>query len=411
MTSTPNNKDHNDRPPTPEATLGASTPDAPDDSPLASDLPAGASSSPLHSDGGTAPSPDLPGGVTSSPLHSNGGAAPPDLPPQANSSPPHSNHGAAPPALPRDANSSPPHSNRGAGPPGLPGGAGSSPHHSDSSDPSAQLGGGGGCAPRHSKGWGDGLRLSFGTLTVLPAGVPGRVDREVGGRAMVLAPVVGVVLGGIAAGVVALAQLVRPDADLLAAVLGVLVIAGLSGGLHLDGLADFADALGSRRDRETMLRIMKQSDIGPFGVVAIVGVLLVDVAALTACLQAGLGWQALLIATIASRLTLAWSCRTAVPPARPDGLGTFVAGTVRPLTATLATTVVLAAALALTWLTDSLSPTRIIGTAAAVLLAVATSLLTTRRAQSTLGGTTGDVLGAIIELALPVALLTLALTS
>jgi adenosylcobinamide-GDP ribazoletransferase len=223
---------------------------------------------------------------------------------------------------------------------------------------------------------------------------------------MTLAPLIGLLIGGIAAGVVALAQLARPDADLLAAVLGVLAVAGVSGALHLDGLADFADALGSRRDRETMLRIMKQSDIGPFGVVAIVGVLLLDVAALTACIHSGYGWQAILIATTASRLTLPWSCRTSVPAARSDGLGAFVAGTVRPITATITTGAVLASTIALSWPTA----TRIIGAAAAVLLTVATSVVTTRRAKTTLGGTTGDVLGATIELALPLALLTLALT-
>ena len=240
---------------------------------------------------------------------------------------------------------------------------------------------------------------------------------------MVLAPAVGVLLGGIAAGVVAVAQLVQPDAELLAAVLGVLVVAGLSGALHLDGLADFADALGSRRDRETMLRIMKQSDIGPFGVVAIVGVLLLDVAALTACVQAGFGWQSILIATVASRLTLPWSCRTTIPAARPNGLGAMVAATVRPITAALTTVVVLAAALVLAWLTAPLSPSTsppvidhhdvllLVGTAAAILLAVATSFVTTRRARTALGGTTGDVLGATLELALPITLLTLALTT
>jgi adenosylcobinamide-GDP ribazoletransferase len=259
-------------------------------------------------------------------------------------------------------------------------------------------------------GWVDGGWLSLGTLSVLPAPMPAVVDRAVGGRAMVLAPGVGLVIGSIAAGVVALVQLVRPEADLLTAVLAVLVVAGLSGALHLDGLADFADALGSRRDRETMLRIMKQSDIGPFGVVSIIGVLLVDVAALTTCIQAGFGWQAVLIATTASRLTLPWSCRTTVPAARPDGLGAVVAATVRPLTAASATAVVLAATLALTWLTTAPDVLRLAGTAAAVLLAVATAFASTRRAYTALGGTTGDVLGATVELALPVALLTLALT-
>jgi adenosylcobinamide-GDP ribazoletransferase len=263
-------------------------------------------------------------------------------------------------------------------------------------------------ASSRAGGWADGLRLSLGTLTVLPSGMPSRIDRQVGGRAMVLAPLIGAVVGGLAAGVVALVQLVRPEAGLLGAVLGVLVVAGLSGSLHLDGLADFADALGSRRDRETMLRIMKQSDIGPFGVVAIVGVLLLDVAALTACIQADFGWQAVLIATIASRLTLPWSCRTSVPAARPDGLGALVAATVRPTTAAFATFVVLAAALLLAW--PSTHPLRLIGAGLAVLLAVLISFTTSRRARVALGGTTGDVLGATIEVALPVALLTLALT-
>ncbi|TDD60773.1 adenosylcobinamide-GDP ribazoletransferase [Kribbella antibiotica] len=251
----------------------------------------------------------------------------------------------------------------------------------------------------------DSLRLAFGLLSVLPAGMPSHVDRTVGRRAMLLAPLVGAVLGGIAAGVVALVQLVRPDADLLAAVLAVLVVAGLSGGLHLDGLADFADALASRRDRETMLRIMKQSDIGPFGVISIVGSLLIDIAALTACIQSGFGWQAILIATTASRLTLVWTCRTTVPSARPDGLGAVVAATVPTPAAVLSTLVVLAAASALAWLTGS----SVHAAAIAVLLATAAALATTHRARTTLGGTTGDVLGAAIELALAVALTALAL--
>jgi adenosylcobinamide-GDP ribazoletransferase len=134
-----------------------------------------------------------------------------------------------------------------------------------------------------------------------------------------------------------------------------------------------------------------------------------------------------LIATTASRLTLPWSCRTSIPAARPDGLGTVVAGTVRPITAALATAVVLIAALLLTWpaalgpaatTADAPPPAdtttatlHLVGTTAAVLLTVGTSLLTTRRARTALGGTTGDVLGATVELALPITLLTLALTA
>ncbi|QNE22007.1 adenosylcobinamide-GDP ribazoletransferase [Kribbella qitaiheensis] len=256
----------------------------------------------------------------------------------------------------------------------------------------------------------DGAKLALGTLSVLPAPMPGKVDRAVAGQAMVLAPAVGLVLGGIAAGVVAGVHALQPSAPLLAAVLGVLVLTALSGALHLDGLADTADGLGSRRDRETMLRIMKQSDIGPFGVVSIIAVLLIDVAALTACVQAGFGWQAILIATVASRLTLPWSCRPIVPSARPDGLGAMVAGTVPTIAAAVATAVAAVAAVGLAWFTTTGNSERI-GAALAVLFAVVVGLLAVRRARTAFGGITGDVLGAAVELALPAALLTLALVN
>lgn len=279
----------------------------------------------------------------------------------------------------------------------------------------------------------DGVRLAVGTLSVLPVSMPGKVDRVVAGRAMLFAPAVGLLLGGIAGAAVAGVDALRPDAPLLSAVVGVVILVVLSGALHLDGLADLADGLGSRRDRETMLQIMRQSDIGPFGVASITGVLLIDVAALTACVQAGVGWQAIIVAGMASRLTLPWSCRTSVPSARPDGLGAMVAGTVRTPTCLLVTLLTLAAATTLTWLTTpahltppelNTPPTQrtlpdlttspdlitLVGTAVAVLLAVAVALLLIRRARTALGGITGDVLGATVELALPTTLLTLALS-
>ncbi|WP_237744961.1 adenosylcobinamide-GDP ribazoletransferase [Kribbella catacumbae] len=292
---------------------------------------------------------------------------------------------------------------------------------------------------------------------------PRTVDRTVAGRAMVLAPLVGLVLGGISAAVVAGADRLKPEAPLLSAVLGIVVIVILSGALHLDGLADTADGFGSRRDRETKLRIMKQSDIGPFGVVSIAAVLLIDVAALHACIQNGFGWQAMLIAGIASRLTLPWSCRTSIPSARPDGLGAMVAGTVRPYAAGLLTLASATIAAVLGWLTSravihgwvaieggpptyshsyptirgtetfsngplgaviegssgrlTQSPgiptleVTVLGSVAAVLIAVLLTFATTRRTRKSLGGITGDTLGATVELAFPLTLLALAFTT
>uniref|UniRef100_UPI003A8B9762 adenosylcobinamide-GDP ribazoletransferase n=1 Tax=Streptomyces sp. Agncl-13 TaxID=3400628 RepID=UPI003A8B9762 len=124
----------------------------------------------------------------------------------------------------------------------------------------------------------DGFRFAFGTLTVLPVRVT-RWDREAAGRGMMVAPAVGVVVGGCAAGL-GLLFLFLGAGPLLAAVGSVAVPAVLTRGLHLDGLADTADGLGSGKPAEDALRIMKQSDIGPFGVLALVFVLLAQVAAL-----------------------------------------------------------------------------------------------------------------------------------
>ncbi|MEU3571127.1 adenosylcobinamide-GDP ribazoletransferase, partial [Kitasatospora sp. NPDC036755] len=125
--------------------------------------------------------------------------------------------------------------------------------------------------------WADGLRFGFGTLSVLRVRVE-RWDRAAAARAMVTAPAVGLVLGAAAAAAGALVA--WRAGGLLGAVAAVAVLAGLTRGLHLDGLADVADGLGSGKPAEDALRIMKQSDIGPFGVLTLVLVLLAQVAAL-----------------------------------------------------------------------------------------------------------------------------------
>jgi adenosylcobinamide-GDP ribazoletransferase len=246
----------------------------------------------------------------------------------------------------------------------------------------------------------DAIRLAFGTLSVLPAGVPSTVDRRVAGRAMLLAPLIGLVIGGAAAGVVAVVDWLRPDVPLLTGVLGVLTVQVLSGGLHLDGLADTADGLGSRRDRATRLAIMRKGDVGPFGVAAIALVLLVDVAALTACVTAGLGWQAILVASTAGRATLPLACRRGVPAARPEGLGAMVAGTV-PAWSAFGIGIALVVAGGLLAVAAGFG----------VLAAGLTGLGIAWWAVRVFGGITGDVLGAAVETGCAVALLVTALAS
>ncbi|MER5353034.1 adenosylcobinamide-GDP ribazoletransferase [Kitasatospora sp. NPDC002551] len=250
----------------------------------------------------------------------------------------------------------------------------------------------------------DGLRFAFGTLSVVPVRVR-RWDREAGGRAMVLAPVVGVVLGAVAAGTGALVA--WRAGGLLGAVAAVGVLAVLTRGLHLDGLADVADGLGSGKPAEDALRIMKQSDIGPFGVLTLVLVLLAQVAALAGQFAVSplRGALAVLAAAVAARCALAWGCLRRVPAARPGGLGAMVASTVAP-GAAVASTGGAAALLALVGLTDGSSAALL---PAAVVLGAGGARPLLRRCVRRFGGITGDVLGAMAETAATGALLVLAL--
>jgi len=132
------------------------------------------------------------------------------------------------------------------------------------------------------RGWpvAAGLRLSLTTLTVLPLRT-GRVDRRTGALAMPWAPAVGLALGAVLAAAgwflteLGLAPL--PCAAVLVALLAL-----LTRGLHLDGLADTFDALGSYAAADRALAIMKSPETGPLGVGAIAMVVLVDAAALSA---------------------------------------------------------------------------------------------------------------------------------
>ncbi|MFI6882120.1 adenosylcobinamide-GDP ribazoletransferase [Streptosporangium canum] len=194
----------------------------------------------------------------------------------------------------------------------------------------------------------DGVRLAIGTLSVFTVR-PGVVDRRAGGIAMTVAPFVGALIGAVAGAVLTVALWLEIT-PLLASVLAVATVALLTRGLHLDGLADLADGLGSGRPAGQALDIMKRSDIGPFGVVTLIFTLLAQVAALSEVAAAGAGPTALFTACVAGRLALTWACRAGVPSARPGGLGAMVAGTVRRGPALAVTALMLALPAALTLL-------------------------------------------------------------
>jgi adenosylcobinamide-GDP ribazoletransferase len=247
----------------------------------------------------------------------------------------------------------------------------------------------------------DGLRLAGTLLTAVPipgsraryGAANGMPDRRTAAAAMYWAPAIGLLLGAAAAGVL-LACRAGHSGPLLAAVLAIATLAALTRGLHLDGLADLADGLGSRQPAVRALEIMKQSDIGPFGVATIVLTVLIQVSALARAEQIGRGPVAVVAAAVTARLAMMLACRAAVPSARPDGLGALVARTVHPLFGSILVLAALAAAGAFGWIYP-----------AAMAIALSVSLAMTCLATRRLGGITGDVLGAIAEVTAAACLL------
>jgi adenosylcobinamide-GDP ribazoletransferase len=185
-------------------------------------------------------------------------------------------------------------------------------------------------------------------------------------------------------------------------VVDVMVLAlwiGITGGLHLDGLADAFDGLGGGRTRERALEIMRDSRIGAFGATSIVIVLALKGACL-AELGAGGRWRALLVAPVLGRLAPLILARLA-PAARRDGEGQrFIVALRWPAVAIASAT-----ALVVVGATLKIVALPIIAGAVALLLAL------TAVFRARLGGVTGDTLGAAVELVETGTLVTLAAVS
>ncbi|GAA2987108.1 adenosylcobinamide-GDP ribazoletransferase [Streptomyces drozdowiczii] len=251
-----------------------------------------------------------------------------------------------------------------------------------------------------------GLRFAFGTLTVLPVRVT-RWDRGAARAGMLCAPLAGLVVGVLAALPGSL-LLWAGAGPLLAAVASAAVPAALTRGLHLDGLADTADGLGSGKPAEDALRIMKQSDIGPFGVITLLFVLLAQVAVLQQLYAEGWahGAVAAVVSAVVARLALTLASRRGVPAARPEGLGAAVASSVPVAGAAAVSLVAVAACAGAGALFGGYGALRH-GLAAVAACVVADVLL--RHCVRRFGGVTGDVFGALAETAATASLVCLAL--
>lgn len=233
------------------------------------------------------------------------------------------------------------------------------------------------------------------------------LDRDTARRALLALPWVGLACG-LAAGTVAAVVGLLGGGPLLAAVAGLAALALLTGAMHLDGLADTADGLGSRKPTDQALAVMKASDIGPMGVAALVFVLAFDAAALTSPHLAGAALPAAVVAMpmvgrVAALIgTGRWSA-----PARPTGFGALFAGVTTDLALLISGVAVLAAAALGGGLALGARGVAVFMLGALVAWGVAA--LWQRHLHRRFGGITGDTLGALIEVSQAAFLLSLAL--
>jgi adenosylcobinamide-GDP ribazoletransferase len=221
-------------------------------------------------------------------------------------------------------------------------------------------------------------------LTIIPLPFAVRCEQEDLGRSTAFFPLAGLTIGALLFGLNWLISpwLVRPLCDALL----ITALAAITGGLHLDGLADVCDGLAARGGRERFLAVMKDSQVGAVGAVGLVLALLLKWQALAA-LPIELKWQALLIFPVLARfgqvLTLIGAHQ-----ARQDGLGaTFLKGTGG---GAMFMAVVTAVAVS----TCLLGFKGVYALAAVCLFTTAGRLFFQRR----LGGLTGDTVGCISEL-------------
>jgi adenosylcobinamide-GDP ribazoletransferase len=237
------------------------------------------------------------------------------------------------------------------------------------------------------------LALAFQFLTILPWPRPEVRRPEDLGGSMAFYPLVGAVLGSCLVGVYLAGSEVFPDGVLRPAL--VVLLVGLTGGLHLDGLADVCDGFYAGKTKGEVLSIMKDPHLGTMAVVGVVSALLLKTVLLSHLPAAMLG-SALLIFPAVSRGGMVWGTWMA-PYARPEG------GTGKTFSLTLRGRHVWTATILLgAW------AMLVAGWPAVILLlltAGATKLFVGYCGRR-IGGMTGDTLGALNEL---LELLTLAL--
>lgn len=226
---------------------------------------------------------------------------------------------------------------------------------------------------------------AFRTLTVIP--FPGR-DCTHPASSLPFFPVVGAFIGAILYLVIRGSVLLFPGEPLIGGLVVTVTTVLITGALHIDGLADLADAFGGGGRRERILAILKDSRHGTFGVTAITTSITGKILLIAWCLDHQY-YGLLVAAVIFSRTIQAWGC-SLLPYALPEGGGTsvFFSGNYG---IPLAVVTIIATGIG-GWIIGPFALTAIL------LLSLIPVLLFFGYSRNKIGGLTGDCLGAANEI-------------
>ncbi|MFA5795062.1 MAG: adenosylcobinamide-GDP ribazoletransferase [Candidatus Brocadiia bacterium] len=232
------------------------------------------------------------------------------------------------------------------------------------------------------------FRIALSFLTPLPAGIKDEIKDAELASSMRLYPLVGLGIGLTLVFIKMVAGWMGVS-DIITSTLIVLAMAALSGGIHIDGLSDMCDGFYGGRNKDDILRIMRDPHIGVMGVLGIVFILLLKWSVIASVISAPYGWRLILLTPIMSRWAMVMA--TAVGPyadANYPGIARTFVNNISRWDWQIAAII-------------SVAMAALIFYAGGVVIAILVPIITiviVLYARKVIGGVTGDVLGAINEI-------------